>query len=125
MGHLNKAQRETLMNQALEIVKERPDISFKRMAEEIGLSSSSCQRWYADDIDGFKERYHEALKYAFNSLEGLAIKTMADLMEEGSFQASKYILDNRGYKAPDKVEAKVDAMAQVVFVDDLEEDVNE
>lgn len=125
MGHLHKAQREELMNKAIEIVKVQPGISMKGLSEAIGLSASMCGKWYDDNVDGFKDRYHEALKYAFNSLEGVAIKTMADLMEEGSFQASKYVLDNRGYKAPDKVEAKVDAMAQVVFVDDLEEDVNE
>lgn len=107
MGHLSRGQREALMNKALEIVKERPDISFKRLAEEVGLSSSSCQRWYADDIDGFKERYHEALRYAFNKLEGLAIRTLGDLLVDGNFQATKYVLDNRGYKAEDKTNLTV------------------
>ena len=125
MGHLHKAQREELMNKALEIVKVQPGISMKGLSEAIGLSASMCGKWYDDNVDGFKELYHEALRAAFNSLEGVAIKTMADLLEEKNFQASKYVLDNRGYKAADKIEAKVDATAQVVFVDDLEEGSNE
>lgn len=107
MGHLSRGQRETLMNKALEIVKERPDISMKSLSLEIGLSQGMCGKWYHDDVDGFKERYHEALRYAFNKLEGLAIRTLGDLLVDGNFQATKYVLDNRGYKAEEKSKISV------------------
>ena len=50
---------------------------------------------------------------------------MINLASEGNIQAIKYMLDNLGYKPVEKMEAKVDAKAQVLFVDDLEDDVNE
>lgn len=123
MGHLSKAQRLEFMEQALELVKQDPGISFKKMAETIGLSSSTCNRWYQDDVDGFHDRYHEALKYAFNRLEGLAIRTLGDLLVDGNFQATKYVLDNRGYKPVDKSEVDMTANIQIDYGDDDESTV--
>jgi len=120
MGHLSKAQREVKMEQALEIVRKNPAISFKMLAEEIGLTKSSCQRWYAEDIDGFKARYEAALKDAFNRLEGLAVQCMGDLIVNGNFQAAKYVLDNRGYKPVEKTEVDMTANIQIDYGDDDE-----
>lgn len=123
MGHLSKAQRSVLMDKAIEIVKNDPSISFKRLSETIGLSQGMCQKWYADDVDGFHDRYHDALKYAFNRLEGLAIRTLGDLLVDGNFQATKYVLDNRGYKPVEKSEVDMTANIQIDYGDDDESTV--
>lgn len=121
MGHLSKAKRNILMEQALSIVRKNPEISFKRLSETLGLSKSMVQQWYANDVDGFKDKYDEALKYAFNRLEGLAIKALGDLIVDGSFQATKYVLDNRGYKAEDKTKLTVDGNMDINIVIDDDE----
>lgn len=107
MGHLSKAQRLIKMDEVLEIVRKHPEMPMTLLSESIGMGRNRVNEWYRYDVDGFKARYEEALRDAFNRLEGLAIKTMGDLLVDGSFQAAKYILDNRNYGAAQKVKADI------------------
>lgn len=94
---------------ALEWFKEDPSLSFKAVDEALGYHTHACSKWYAANTCGFKDAYDEILKAEFAALEGPAIKCIGDLIrEQHSFQAAKYVLDNRGYKAADKIEASVD-----------------
>lgn len=120
MGHLSKAQREVKMEQALDIVRKNPAISMRMLSEEIGLSQNMCNTWYRTDVDGFKAKYEEALRDAFNRLEGLAVQCMGDLIVNGNFQAAKYVLDNRGYKPVEKTEVDMTANIQIDYGEDDE-----
>ena len=104
---LSEGKRKALQNRSLEILAQNPSISYKALSEAIGIGKDCVGRWYRDNVDGYQQRYDQVLKEAFNKLEGLAIQCMADLIVDGNFQAAKYVLDNRGYKAEDKIKADI------------------
>lgn len=101
------------VEKALEWFREDPSLSFKQVDAALGYHTHACSKWYAANTCGFRDKYDELLKTSFAALEGPAIKCMADLIEGRSFQAAKYVLDNRGYKAADKIEANVDTTITV------------
>ena len=97
------------VEKALEWFREDPSLSFSAVSEALGYGSQAVSHWYNRNTCGFQEKYDELLKEEFAALEGPAIKCIGDLIRENrSFQAAKYVLDNRGYKAADKIEASVD-----------------
>lgn len=103
----SRAKRLALMNKSLEIVAQNPAITYKDICRALGIGECCVGRWYRSNLDGYRDRYDEVLKDAFNELEGAAIKCMADLIKDKNFNAAKYVLDNKGYKAEEKVKAEV------------------
>ena len=93
------------------------------ICKEVDVSRDTLHRW-RNDNEEFKEALDKATKARWRAAEQLAIDTMISLTAEGNIQAAKYVLDNLGYKPADKIEAQVDAKAQVMFVDDLKEEAN-
>lgn len=116
MGHFSKDKLDALQNEACEMLRKNPGLSFCAISKQLGLGDNTVRRWYRNDLNGFQNKWDEALKDAFHRLEGLAIQCMGDLIVDGNFQAAKYVLDNRGYKPVDKVEAKVDATQDINIV---------
>ena len=108
---------------AIELLVYQPYMTLNMVCQEVGVSRDTLHRW-RNKTPEFMEALDEAIKERWRNAEAMAVNGMIALASEGNFQAIKYMLDNRGYKAPDKIEAQVDARAQVVFVDDLEDDVN-
>ena len=107
---------------AIELLVYSPYMTQQMTAKECGVHRETLRRWKEEPE--FKEELQKAIKKRWEDAEAMAVNGMIALASEGNFQAIKYMLDNRGYKAPDKIEAQVDAKAQVVFVDDLEDEVN-
>lgn len=96
----------------LNILRENPYFSFEQLAQASGiegLTATAIRKWRTNNTQGFKDAYTQILQETFAALEQPAIRTMSKLIDEGSFQASKYVLDNRGYAAAQKIDAKVDA----------------
>lgn len=91
------------------------------VASEVGISRDTLHRW-RNDTPEFKEALDKAIKERWKSAESLAVNTMINAAAEGNIQAARYMLDSLGYKPTEKIEAKVDAKAQVLFVDDLKDD---
>ena len=108
------------MELALEMVEKNPGISFAQISVALGFSKGRVSRWYCDNRYNFKDRYEETLKKSFDKLEGLAIQCMGDLIANGNFNAAKYVLDNKGYAAPKKIEADVNSTVQINI--DIDED---
>ena len=108
---------------AIELLVYQPYMTQNMIAKEVGVHRDTIRRW-REETPEFKEALDKATKERWKAAEQMAINTMINLASEGNIQAAKYICDSLGYKPVDKVEAKVDARAQVVFVDDLEDDVN-
>jgi hypothetical protein len=98
------------VEKALEWFRDDPSLSFSAVSEALGYeSSNTVSHWYMRNTCGFKEKYDALLQAEFAALEGPAIKCMGDLIrDQHSFQAAKYVLDNRGYKAADKIEANLE-----------------
>jgi hypothetical protein len=106
---------------AIELLVYSPYMTLNMTAQEVGVSRDTLHRW-RNETPEFMEALDKAIKERWRNAEALAVNGMIALASEGNFQAIKYMLDNQGYKPVDKVEAKVDATAQVMFVDDLKED---
>ena len=110
MATPSKIKTKMAVEKALEWFRDDPSLSFTAVSAALGYESEGVvSHWYSRNTFGFKDAYDELLKAEFAALEGPAIKCMGDLIrEDRSFQAAKYVLDNRGYKAADEIEANVE-----------------
>ena len=108
---------------AIELLVYSPYMTQQMVAKECGVHRETLRRWKEDEE--FKTELKKGIEKRWEEAEAMAVNGMIALASEGNFQAIRYMLDNLGYKPADKIEAKVDARAQVVFVDDLEDDVSE
>ena len=106
---------------AIELLVYSPYMTLNMVAKEVSVSRDTLHRW-RNDTPEFKEALDKAIKERWKAAETIAVNTMINLASEGNIQAAKYMLDSLGYKPADKIEAKVDARAQVLFVDDLEDE---
>ena len=106
---------------AIELLVYSPYMTLNMVAKEVDVSRDTLHRW-RNDNEEFKTALDKATKDRWKAAEQMAVNTMINLASEGNIQAVKYMLDNLGYKPVEKVEAKVDARAQVMFVDDLKDD---
>lgn len=109
MGATSTEVTEIRIQKALEMVRENPGITDTQIANAIGVSPKTVNSWKYRNTHNWSERYAEALNEAFSALEGPAIEAMSRLLEKDSFQAAKYILDNRNYGAAQKIQADVNA----------------
>lgn len=109
---------------AIELLVYSPHMSLNMIASECGVHRDTLHRW-RNETPEFQQALDKAIKDRWKAAEAMAVNGMINLASEGNIQAIKYMLDNLGYKPVEKMEAKVDAKAQVLFVDDLEDDVNE
>lgn len=110
---LTKLQRKELQEKSLQMFRENPMATLQSVSLALGLSHSCVFMWIKDDIDGYKARYQQALKDAFESLESNAIASLSSLIEDKNFQAVKYVLDNRGYSAPKEIKADVNGSMEI------------
>ena len=108
---------------AIELLVYSPYMTQNMIAQEVGVHRDTVRRW-REENDEFKTELKKAIRNRWEAAESLAVNTMINLAAEGNIQAAKYICDSLGYKPVDKIEAKVDAKAQVLFVDDLEDEVD-
>lgn len=108
---------------AIELLVYQPYMTLNMVAKEVDVSRDTLHRWRTKTPE-FQEALDKAIKDRWKAAEAMAVNGMIALASEGNIQAIKYMLDNLGYKPADKIEAKVDARAQVVFVDDLEDEDN-
>lgn len=117
---LTKAQRLAYMEKALEMVRQNPNMGMQEISLTLGLSKSTVWDWQRFNREGFGDRYRETLREAFNDLEAPAICALKDLIEDRNFQAVRYVLDNRGYKAADRVEQVTDNTVTITIQGDQE-----
>lgn len=87
----------------IEAILAQPAISNEAVAKQVGINRNTVREWKKKPE--WQEEYNKRLKEKWASCEGIAVETMRNLALEGSFHASKYILDNMGYAAPTKIEA--------------------
>lgn len=117
---LNDSNRAILMEKVLELVRQNPKASFAELSKAVGFKSNRIWEWNKTNLDGFADRYKEALKEAFEGLEGAAIVALSDLIEQNNFQAVKYTLDYCGFKPIEKAEIKNERTIINVTIDEGE-----
>lgn len=108
---------------AIELLVYQPYMTLNMVCKEVDVSRDTLHRW-RNDNEEFKTALDKAIKERWKAAEAMAVNGMISLASEGNYNAIKYLLDNLGYKPVEKMEAKVDAKAQVVFVDDLKDEAN-
>ena len=109
---LKKKQRDAIQ---LLVYTEMKDSEVK---EELNISDSTLWRWKKDEE--FCAELEKENRRKFKSLQREALHTMAKLINEGHFQAAKYILDGNDYAPTEKHELDMTANITVDYGDDDE-----
>lgn len=109
---LKKKQRDAIH---LLVYTEMKDNEVKK---ELNISDATLWRWKKDEE--FIAEVEKENRKKFGSLQTKALKTMEELMEQGHFQAAKYILDGNYYAPTEKHEVDMTANITVDYGDDDE-----
>ena len=96
----------------IEAMIANPTMSNERLAEVVGVNRNTISDWKRNNEE-FKEAYAQRLKEVWEESEGIAVKTMRNLAEEGSFNAAKYILDSCGYAPAQRIVADINADIEI------------
>lgn len=83
-----------------------PSLTIASFCRKAGIGETTWYRW--KENQEFCETLEKKLKEAWEEARAIAQQSMIKQASEGSFQASKYILDNMGYGATQKHELKSD-----------------
>lgn len=89
----------------IEAMLANPSMSYVELAKIVGCNRNTITEWRK--MPEFQEEYNRRLKEMWKDGEAIAVNTMINLATEGSFQASKYILDSMGYAPTQRIEADV------------------
>ena len=103
----------------IEAMIANPSASYVELAEIVGCNRNTITQWRRNEE--FNAAYKTRLQEIWRDAEGIAVKTMIKLADEGDFKASKYILDSQGYAPVQKIEA--DVKSEIII--NLEEDESE
>ena len=87
----------------IEFLLANPLLTNIEAGEQIGVSRNTISKW--KENPEFQEEYRKRLREKWEDSELMAMEMMQKLAREGSFQASKYILDSQGYAPAQKIEA--------------------
>lgn len=91
---------------AIELLVYKPHMTQNMIAKEVGVHRDTIRRW-REETPEFKEALDKATKERWKAAEQMAVNTMINLMSEGNYQATKYVLDSMDYGAAQKIEANV------------------
>ena len=91
---------------AIELLVYSPYKTLKMIAQEVGISDMTLYRW-REENEEFKATLEDAIKKRWKAAEAMAVNTMINLSSEGNYAATKYLLDNLGYAATQKIDANV------------------
>ena len=109
---LKKKQRDAIQ---LLVYTEMKDSEIK---EKLNISDATFWRWKKNEE--FCAELEKENRRKFKSLQTKALHTMAKLIEEGHFQAAKYILDGNDYAPTEKHELDMSATITVDYGEDDE-----
>lgn len=97
----------------IEFLLANPLMTNIEAGEVIGVSRNTIAKW--KDMPEFQEEYKKRLKEKWEDSELMAMEMMQKLAREGSFQATKYILDSLDYAPAQKIEAEVKQDINIVI----------
>lgn len=109
---LKKKQYEAIQ---LLVYSEMKDSEIK---DALNISDSTLWRWKKDEE--FLAELEKENRRKFKSLQIQALHTMTKLMQQGHFQATKYILDGNDYAPTEKHELDMSATITVDYGDEDE-----
>lgn len=86
--------------------------------EQLEISDATLWRWKKDEE--FVAELEKENRRKFKNLQIQALHTMTRLMNQGHFQAAKYILDGNDYAPTEKHEVDMSANISIDYGDDDE-----
>ena len=92
------------------------DMRDAEIKEKLNISDSTLWRWKKNDE--FIAELEQENRRKFKRLQTKAIKTMEVLVDQGHFQAAKYILDGNSYAPTEKHELDMSATITVDYGED-------
>lgn len=113
----------TTQLECIEAMIAHPSASYVALAEIVGVNRNTITQWKRNEE--FMAEYRRRLKEVWKDAEGIAMKTMINLADQGDFKASKYILDSQGYAPTQKIEADVNTNIVINIGEDDEEQITE
>ena len=100
---LNKKQK-----MALELLTSGEGMSFKEIAEEVGVSPKTLWNWRnGNDFTEFQEELKRLNDIRWQAAEDAARESAIKLCKEGNQKMVQFVLQNAGYNPTQKVEADV------------------
>ena len=107
---------------AIELLVYKPHMTQNMIAKECGVHRDTIRRW-REETPEFQEALSKATKERWKAAEQMAVNTMINLMSEGNYQATKYVLDSMDYGATQKIDANVTGTQNIVItIGDEEEE---
>ena len=87
----------------IEAIIANPTAPHTELAEMVGVNRNTITTWKRDAE--FAAALEARIKEVWKDSEALAVNTMRNLAEQGSFNAAKYILDSLNYAPAQRIEA--------------------
>lgn len=101
----------------IEYMINNPQLPETYCARDCGVPNSTYFDWKKND-PYFLEELNRRIKEKWADSERLATETMISLMKEKNFNATRYILDNLGYKPVDKIQADINNSITINICDE-------
>lgn len=95
----------TRQRNLIEFMVENPALPEYECAKQCGVARSTFYDWKKKPE--FREFLDNRIKEVWADGHRMAVETMLSLCREGEYSAAKYILDNLGYAATQKIQADV------------------
>lgn len=83
---------------------ENPFLSMTAHAKALGIPRETVYYWKKTNYNGFRDEMEAKLAERWNEAKYEASEAMFNLMRQGDYKASKYILDYSGYAPVNKQE---------------------
>lgn len=116
-GNLTAKQR-----QAVDLLINS-NLNYTQICEEVGINMKTLWRWrHEPDFAQFQAEYQKLKDEQWLATIEAARRSALKLCAEGNQRMVEFVLKNDGLNPTQKVDADVNVEAQVVFVDDLDEE---
>ncbi len=99
------------------------NMTYTQICEEVGINMKTLWRWRNEpEFAHFQAEYQRLRDEQWLATVEIARRSAMKLCAEGNQRMVEFILKNDGLNPTQKVDADVNMTAQVVFVDDLDEE---
>lgn len=99
------------------------NLNYTQICEEVGINMKTLWRWrHEPDFAHFQAEYQKLKDEQWLATIEAARRSALKLCAEGNQRMVEFVLKNDGLNPTQKVDADVNVEAQVVFVDDLDEE---
>lgn len=83
-----------------------PQKTVKQIAEELGISVDTVYQWRRKE--SFMDEVEKESRLIFRRMQSKAVSKMEELIDNGNFNAVKYVLDGNRYAPEQKIDLSTD-----------------